>query len=90
MTEQDEQITPEQMKAAEELKKKILNRVLTKQAIERLGRIKVVKPELAAQIEIYLVQLYQTGKLTNTISEEQLKMILEGISSSRKGFNIIR
>jgi len=90
MTEQDEQITPEQMKAAEELKKKILNRVLTKQAIERLGRIKVVKPELAAQIEIYLVQLYQAGKLTSTISEEQLKMILEGISSSRKGFNIIR
>jgi len=90
MNGQNEQMTPEQMKAAEEMKKKVLNKVLSKGAIERLGRIRVVKPDLASQIEIYLVQLYQAGKLNTTINEEQLKMILEGIGSAKKGFNIIR
>jgi len=84
------QLTPEQLQEVEEMKKKILNRVLTKEAIERLGRIRVVKPELASQIELYLLQLFQAGKLNTTINEEQLKMILEGISSSKRGFKIIR
>ena len=74
----------------EEMKKKVINQVLTKGAIERLGRIKVVKPDLATQIEYYLVQLYQSGKINKALTDEQLKIILEGISSSKKGFNIIR
>jgi len=88
--EESERTSPEQMKAAEDMKKQILNKVLSKGAIERLGRIRVVKPELASQIEIYLIQLYQAGKLSTIINEEQLKMILEGIGSVKKGFNIIR
>jgi programmed cell death protein 5 len=88
--EENEQTSPEQMQATEDMKKKILNKVLSKGAIERLGRIRVVKPELASQIEIYLIQLYQAGKLNAIINEEQLKMILEGIGSAKKGFNIIR
>ena len=83
-------MTEEQMRAAEEMKRKIMNRVLTKEAIERLGRIRVVKPELASQIELYLVQLYQAGKISSSISEDQLKMILEGISSAKRGFKFIR
>jgi programmed cell death protein 5 len=88
--EENEQTSPEQMQSTEDMKKKILNKVLSKGAIERLGRIRVVKPELASQIEIYLIQLYQAGKLNTIINEEQLKMILEGIGSAKKGFNIIR
>ena len=90
MAEQEERMTEEQMRAAEEMKRKIMNRVLTKEAIERLGRIRVVKPELASQIELYLVQLYQAGKISSSISEDQLKMILEGISSAKRGFKFIR
>ena len=90
MAEQEERMTEEQMRAAEEMKRKIINRVLTKEAIERLGRIRVVKPELASQIELYLVQLYQAGKISSSISEDQLKMILEGISSAKRGFKFIR
>jgi len=73
----------------EELKKKVLKVILSKEALERLGRIKLVKPELAAQLELYLVQLYQTGKIKGLITEEQMKMILETLSS-RKEFKIIR
>ncbi|MBI4009939.1 MAG: hypothetical protein HY361_01970 [Candidatus Aenigmarchaeota archaeon] len=73
----------------EELKKKVMKVILSKEALERLGRIKLVKPELAAQLELYLVQLYQSGKIKGLITEEQIKMILETLSS-RKEFKIIR
>jgi len=71
------------------LKKTVLRKVLTKEARERLGRIKLVKPELAAQIEIYLVQLYQSGQIKGIISDEQLKAILEKLSSKRS-FRVIK
>lgn len=74
---------------AEETKKLILKKILSKEAFERLARVKLVKPEIANQIELYLIQLFQEGKITNEISEEQIKMILEKLSS-RKKFKIIK
>ena len=79
----------EEMKRVEELKKLILKRILTKDAIERLGRIRVIKPDLANQLELYLVQLYQANKIKEVISDEQLKAILEALTS-RKEFKIIK
>ena len=73
----------------EKLKKEVLKKILSKEAFERLGRIRLVKPALAAQLELYLIQLYQTGKLKTHISDEQLKLILEKLSSGKK-FKIIR
>ena len=73
----------------EELKKEVLKKILSKEAFERLGRIRLVKPALAAQLELYLIQLYQAGKLKSHISDEQLKLILEKLSSGKK-FKIIR
>jgi len=80
------EINPTQL---EEMKKMILKRILSKEAIERLGRIRLVKPEIANQLELYLIQLYQAGKIKNVISDEQLKTILETISSKRR-FKIIK
>ena len=37
----------------------IMRKILTPEARERLGRVKLVKPELARQVELILVQLYQ-------------------------------
>ncbi|RLI98854.1 MAG: hypothetical protein DRP00_00955 [Candidatus Aenigmatarchaeota archaeon] len=73
----------------EKLKKEVLKKILSKEAFERLGRIRLVKPALAAQLELYLIQLYQAGKLKTHISDEQLKLILEKLSSGKK-FKIIR
>ena len=73
----------------EELKKRVMKAILSKEAMERLGRIKLVKPELAAQLELYLVHLYQSGKIKGAISEEQMKLILETLGA-RKEFKIIR
>jgi DNA-binding TFAR19-related protein (PDSD5 family) len=42
------------------------------------------------QLEAYLVNLYQTGKIKTEVSEEQMKMILETISGPSEKFRIIR
>lgn len=73
----------------EEVKKDVLKKVLSKEAFERLGRIRLVKPEMASQLELYLIQLFQTGKIKNQISDEQLKAILEKLDSKPK-FRIIK
>jgi len=85
----NEEINLEQLKELEEMKKSVMKKILSKDAIERLGRIRVVKPDLAAQLELYLVQMYQTGKLKTEISDEQLKMILENLTA-KKDFKIIK
>jgi len=83
MTEEEEQQELEQMK------KVILKKVLDRSAIERMGRIRLVKPEVANQLELYLVQLYQAGKLKNIITEQQLILILDSLSAKRE-FKILK
>ena len=85
-------ITPEQMQQLEEfekLKKIVMRKLLTKDAIERLGRIRLVKPELASELEVYLIQLYQSGQIKNVIDDTQLRKILDSITQKPK-FKIIK
>lgn len=85
----NEEANPEEMKRIEELKKVVMKKILAKEAIERLGRIRLVKADLANQLELYLVQLYQSGKIKGQVTDEQLKLILDGLTEKKK-FNIIR
>ena len=66
------------------LKKEILRKVLTKDALERLGRIKLVNPALASQLELYLVQLYQAGQISEKINDEMLKKILQTLTGKKR------
>lgn len=85
----NEELTVEQMQQLEKMKKLLMKKILSKEAIERLARLKLVKPELSSQLELYLLQLYQSGKIKTEVSDEQLKIILESLSS-KKEFKIIR
>ncbi len=60
----------------ERKKREILVQILTKEARERLGRIKLVKPELAEQIENQLIALYLQGRIKEKINDEKLKSLL--------------
>ena len=79
----------EEMQKLEVMKKVVLKKVLSKDAGERLGRIRLVKPEVANQLELYLIQLYQAGKIPRAITDEQLKVILQQISAKPK-FRILK
>jgi len=82
---QQNQIQQEQ---AMEAVKKITSQILDSKARERLSNLKVVKPELAFQLEAYLAQLYEMGQIRDKITEEQLITILKKMET--KDFNIKR
>ena len=66
-----------------------MHSILTPEALQRLSNIKMVKPELAAQLEMYLVQVYQSGQIKNPLGEDQLVHILDKIMP-KKDFSIRR
>lgn len=74
----------EQAAQLEMLKKNILRNILTKEALERLGRVRLANPVLAAQLELYLVQVYQSGQLKETITDQKLKQILDVLTAKRE------
>lgn len=85
-------LTPEQMQQLQELeklKKTVIRKILTKEAIERLGRVRMVNPKLVTQLELYLLQAYQSGQIKSTIDDAQLKQILDSIVKKKK-FKIVR
>lgn len=85
----DSRVDPAEMQRMEEVKKTLLMNILTKEARERLGRLKLVKPDLALQLEMYLVQLYQSGKIRGRLDDSSIKDILEMLVSGKR-FNIIK
>ena len=84
-----ERMQKKQEQELENLKKNALRNILTKKAMERLGRVRMVNPTLAQQIELYLIQLYQTGQAKETIDDSKLKEILV-LLSEKKDYKIKR
>ncbi len=72
-----------QLKQIEEMKRRLISKLLTKEAFERLGRVRSVNPQLASQAELYLLQAQQAGGLKGTVSDEQLKDVLRALSEKR-------
>lgn len=61
----------------EEQKKAVLEQALSQEALARLGRIKLVKPEKANAVEKQIVALAMQGKLPGKINEPKLIELLE-------------
>jgi len=79
-----------QQKEFEEKKKMILRNILTPNAKERLGNIKIARHEMAEAIENQLIALAQSGRLKNKINDEQLRMLLSKIIPKKRDINIRR
>jgi programmed cell death protein 5 len=75
---------PEEAMQIELAKKEIMRKVLTKEALERLARVKLANPMTASQLESYLIQVYQSGQLKEQIDDPKLKQILSVLTESRK------
>ncbi|MBU0530610.1 MAG: DNA-binding protein [Candidatus Aenigmatarchaeota archaeon] len=74
----------------EQMKNEAMSKILTKDALERLGRIRTANTQLAAQVELYLLQVYQTGKIIEKITDEKLKDVLKTLSEPKREFNMRR
>jgi programmed cell death protein 5 len=72
------------------LKEQALRTVLTPEARSRLNNVKMVKPDLAAMVENYLLGMVSQGRLNRQISDDQLKQILLSIQQPKRDFKINR
>jgi len=80
----------EQEEDFEKQKKMILIRALTPKARERLGNIKVARPQIAEQIERQLITLVQSGRLKNKINDKQLRELLSKMIPKKRDIKIKR
>lgn len=68
----------------------LLRMALTSEARQRLANVKMVKPELAASIEEYVVQLAQSGRLKRVIDDDQVKQMLVTLQGNKRDIKIRR
>ena len=71
-------------------KRAALQQILTPEARSRLANIRAVRPEFAEQLELQLIQLAQSGRITSKITDAQLKKILDRITTKRREIKIRR
>ncbi|KIR51836.1 hypothetical protein I315_05785 [Cryptococcus gattii Ru294] len=80
--------SPEEREAAEararqqdEMKRTMIAAMLEPAARERLSRISLTRPQLAAQVETLLVNMGQQGQIRGQVSDDALKGLLEQVSN---------
>jgi len=71
------------IKQMEEMKKQLLNKILTKEAFERLSRLRMVNQQLVAEVELYLLQIYQAGRLEARVTDAKLREILKHLTQKK-------
>jgi programmed cell death protein 5 len=87
---QEEREGEERRAQLEAQKRILLMEILTPEARERLGNIKVARPDFGEQVETLLIQLAQSGQLQEKIGDRQLKAILYRLSAKKKDITIRR
>ncbi|CAJ1329201.1 unnamed protein product [Effrenium voratum] len=72
----------QQQQEMEERKRIMVRSILEPEALERLSRIGLVKPEKKDQVEMMLLQQAQSGRITEKISDSQLSQLIEKMSAA--------
>lgn len=86
----EEQKRSKMQQQVEVQKQSILRQILAPEARQRLANIKMVRPEFAEQLELQLMQLAQSGRVSLPISDQQLKESLVRMQSQRREIRIRR
>jgi programmed cell death protein 5 len=89
---QDAQRQQEMQDEVNAQKQAILRKILSPEARQRLTNIAMVRPEFAAQLEMQLIQLAQSGQLARLgslpLSDENFKSILTRLSGKKQDIKI--
>jgi programmed cell death protein 5 len=75
---------------ASAMRQRVLQVLLDPQARQRLMNIRLVKPELAAAVENYLINAASSGRLNKTLTDDELKQLLIRIQQPKKEFKFDR
>lgn len=68
----------------------LLRRVMTPEARERLGRIRLAKPDVAQAVEQQVIALAASGRLRGPLDDVTLRALLERIMPERREIKITR
>jgi programmed cell death protein 5 len=79
-----------QSEVVEAQRQNMLRGIMTSEARERLGRLKIAYPDVAAQVEDRIIMLAQSGRLNTMIDDPTLKEILARIVPSKREITIKR
>jgi programmed cell death protein 5 len=71
-------------------KEALLKQIMSPEARQRLTNLKMVKPDFIEQLEMQLIQLAQSGRLSIPVSDAQLKQILVQLQSRKRETKITR
>ncbi len=66
------------------LREQYLRLFLTSDARERLANVRMVRPEVADQVENYILQLGLSGKIRRPIDDEELREILAKLTPQQR------
>ena len=85
----EDQQQQEEYKAQIDIQRhRILINILTEDARERLNNIKMANMEFATSLEDQLIQLSQSGRIREKITDEQLKAMLRQLQGRKKSKDI--
>ena len=80
----------ERAEAVEAQRQTILRGILTPEARERLGRLKMAYPDIATEVEDRIIMLAQSGRLNSMIDDPTLKDILARLVPRKREIKIER
>lgn len=81
--QQQEELQRAQMEA-EAKKEALMRQILTPDARQRLMRVRMVRPEFAAQLELQLIQVAQSGRVAIPINDDMLKRLLAQLQAQQR------
>ena len=80
----------QQAKQFEMQKQAMLRQIMTPEARDRLGNIRLANPQMADNVEMQLIQLAQSGRLRGVIDDAMLRNILGQIAPQKREITIER
>lgn len=89
----DQRDSEEQQQAQEAeraRRQQILRQILDPQARERLANVRLVRPDLAENVESQLIQLASMGRINRVLTEKDIKDILGRMTESKRDIKIER
>ena len=81
-----QKVVEQQQEDFERKKYQLMRQILSQEGRQRLENIRMVRPQFAEQIELQLIQLYQTKQLKGAtpLSDKTFKKLLQQISTLEK------
>lgn len=80
----------EQAKQIEAGRQAVLRQILTPEARERLGTVRIAYPELARAVEDQLIRLAQSGRVDRQVDDATLRQILRRVAPQKREITIER